>query len=56
VTALAAACGAAGYTLEARLPIYPRFVDATFLDPGLRPAVERFAGRAAPTPSMETSA
>ena len=56
VAALAASCRAAGYTLEARLPIYPRFVDAIFLDPALHPAVERFAARTPPAPSMETTA
>jgi FO synthase len=56
VAALAVACRAAGYTLEARLPIYPRFVDATFLDPALRPAVERLAVRPAAGSSMEASA
>jgi FO synthase len=56
VAALAASCRDAGYTLEARLPIYPRFVGAAFLDPALHPAVERFAARTAPAPSMETTA
>jgi len=56
VAALGAACHAAGYTLRPRLPIYPAFVNATFLDPALRSAVERFAARDATAPCMETSA
>jgi len=37
---LADTCERAGYTLRARLPIYPSFAErAEFLDPGLRPAL-----------------
>jgi len=57
VAALAATCAAAGYGLEERLPIYPAFAArAEFLDPGLRPLVERLAAVRRPVAPLEAIA
>ncbi len=51
--ALAAACGALGFTLGPRLPVYDRWLDLPgFLAPGLRGAVERTQARLASVPSL----
>lgn len=58
VAALAATCGAAGYRLAERLPIYPRYVTRPgWLDPSLRPRVEALAtaGTPLPGPALEAS-
>jgi FO synthase len=45
---LAASCAQAGFSLRARLPIYPQYVaDARWLDPALREPVARVAERLA---------
>ncbi len=45
---LAATCNEAGFELTARLPIYDRYLEGdAFLDPSLRPAVDRAAARVA---------
>jgi FO synthase len=52
VAALAATCGAAGYGLRPRLPIYDSYVARPgWLDDSLRPAVERATARLATTPT-----
>jgi hypothetical protein len=57
VAALAATCAAAGYGLEERLPIYPAFAARSeFLDPGLRPLVERLAAARRPVAPLEAIA
>ena len=45
INALARNSAAAGYALQERLTVYPRFLrEEGFIDPGLRPAVDRLAG------------
>ncbi len=49
LTALAATCAAAGYTLAPRLPVYPRFVaEPGWLDPALQPRVAALRASADP--------
>jgi len=58
VASLRETCRAAGYALAERLPIYPSFVARPeFLDPTLRPAIDRLGG-AGPnsSPRMEALA
>jgi FO synthase len=45
--ALAAACAAEGFALQPRLPIYPRYEDARWLDPALAPHVAAAKARLA---------
>jgi len=52
VTALAATCADAGYTLAPRLPVYPRFVsEPGWLDPALRPRVHALASASPVVPA-----
>jgi len=44
IAALAATCRAEGFTLRERLPIYPQYMRAQFLDPALTGQVDRLAG------------
>jgi FO synthase len=58
IDALADVCGAAGYDLEPRLPVYPEYVNERFLDPAMQAHVETFAssagGRAHPGANVAT--
>jgi FO synthase len=57
VAALAEVCTEAGYMLRPRLPIYPAFAARPqFLDPALRPVVERAAAHRDDAPPLEVSA
>jgi FO synthase len=53
LTALAAACAREGFTLRPRLPIYPRYVTPSWLDPSLHAAVAQAEQRLSFDPRLQ---
>jgi FO synthase len=56
IVALAATCRAEGFALRERLAIYPEYVRAEFLDPGLAAPVGRLVGAIATEGTYESTA